>query len=294
MTGNKNLFAAMLTTAMLFASPVFAADKGVTPLPEAKTCKDVLLGVQNRYNGYNSWRMIKMTISDENDNVKTRTIVSTHYNKGINRILRSRVLDPKELKDSEAYAVDYFEEGQHDKVWRYLPDSKKLLDVQSKDLSSRLYGSDMNIGEMLIRLARDYDCKTLGEGIYKGMAVYKLYVNPNNEDEVIRLGLRDGEVWVEKATFLPVYSVFNADAPNEQRVFETFNHRWVDGVFVPNLFKIATLKDGRTVSHSVFQVYGERFNLSLPESWYDVKDLGNLKSSWRDYRSPNFPLKTLP
>lgn len=294
MNGNKKLFASILATAMLIASPGFAAEKGATPLPEAKTCHDVLLGIQNRYNGYDSWRMIKMTITDENENVKTRTITATHYNKGINRVLRSRVLEPQELKDSEAYALDYFVEGKSDKVWRYLPDSKKVLDVQSKDLSSRLYGSDMNIGEMLIRLARDYDCKTLGEGVYQGLSVYKLYVNPNNEEEIIRLGLRDGEVWVEKATFLPVYSVFNADAPNEQRVFETYNQRWVDGVFVPDLYKIATLKDGRTVSHSVFQVYGERYNLALPESWYDVKDLGNLKSSWREYRSPGFPLKTLP
>lgn len=294
MTGCKPLSVTLLAAVLLVSTSAVGAEPASTPLPEAKTCKDVLLGVQNRYNGYDSWRMIKMTITDENGNVKTRTITATHHNNGINRTLRSRVLEPQELKDSEAYALDYFEEGKNDKVWRYLPASKKLLDVQSKDLSSRLYGSDMNIGEMLIRLARDYDCKSLGEGEYQGLPVYKLYVDPNNEQEVIRLGLRDGEVWVEKATFLPVYSVFNADAPNEQRIFETLHHRWVDGIYVPEQYKIATIKDGRKVSHSLFQVYGERFNLGLPASWYDVKDLGNMQSSWREYRSPNFPLKTLP
>lgn len=294
MKGCKTLSVSLLAVALCASSAAFGAPPANTPMPEAKTCKDVLLGIQNRYNGYDSWRMIKMTITDENNNVKTRTITATHHNNGINRILRSRVLEPQELKDSEAYALDYFTEGKHDKVWRYMPASKKLLDVQSKDLSSRLYGSDMNIGEMLIRLARDYNCKSLGDGEYQGMAVYKLYVDPNNEQEIIRLGLKDGEVWVEKATFLPVYSVFNADAPNEQRVFETFHQRWVDGVFVPEQYKISTLKDGRTVSHSVFQVYGEHFNLGLPAAWYDVKDLGNMQSTWRDYRSPDFPLKELP
>jgi hypothetical protein len=281
----------LLAASLALLSPsLFAA----TPLSIPKTCNDVLLGVQNRFNGYDSWRMIKMTISDEHGNVKTRTITATHRNNGINRILRSRVLAPNELADTEAYALDYFEKGKNDKVWRYLPASKKLLDVQSKDLSSRLYGSDMNIGEMLIRLAHDYDCKTLGEGEYQGLPVYKIYVSPNNQQEIIRLGLKDGEVWVEKTTFLPVYSVFNADSPNEQRIFETFHHHWVDGVYVANQYHIATLKDGRKVSHSVFQVYGERFNLGLPSEWYDVKDLGNLQSTWRSYRTPGFPLTTLP
>ncbi|MDF7679161.1 outer membrane lipoprotein-sorting protein [Enterobacteriaceae bacterium ESL0689] len=279
----------LLASIFMLNTELFAA-----PLPEVKSCNDVLLGVQHRYHGYNSWRMIKMDITDEHGNVKSRTITATHKNNGINRILRSRVVAPPELANAESYVLDYTEDDQKDRIWRYLPASQKLLEVQSKDLSSRLYGSDMNIGEMMTRMARDYDCQLLSEGEYQGLPVYKIHVEPNNEQELLRLGLKDGEIWVEKGTFLPVYSIFNAEAPNEQRIFETSNQRWVDGIFVAEKYQISTLKDGRKVSQSAFQVYGESFNLSLPESWYDVQDLGNEQSTWREYRSPNYHLETLP
>ncbi|OMH29121.1 outer membrane lipoprotein-sorting protein [Motiliproteus sp. MSK22-1] len=253
--------------------------------PPVKSCQDVLLGIQNRYNGYDSWRIVKMKITDENGNVKRRTITATHQNSGINRYLRSRVLEPAELRDTEAFAVDSFEDGKADKVWLYMPSTQKTLDVESKDLSGRLYGSDIAIGEMLIRLARDYDCKMLGEGEYKGYPVYKLYVNPNNEDEVIRLGLRDGEVWVEKDTFLPVHSTFNADAPNEQRIFDTDVYRWINGVFAPEKYSVSTRKDGRIISTSLFQNYGEQFNIGLPKDWYSPESLGSLTTNWREFRT---------
>ncbi len=284
----------LFTATLLACIVTFSTASISAPLPEVKACNDVLLGIQNRYHGYNSWRMIKMVITDEHGNVKTRTITATHQNNGVNRILRSRVIAPPELANSESYIIDYTKEGKRDRIWRYLPASRKLLEVQSKDLSSRLYGSDMNIGEMLIRMARDYDCQSLGEGEYQGLPVYKIHVTPNNEQELLRLGLKDGEIWVEKGTFLPVYSAFNAESPNEQRIFETSDQRWIDGIFVAEKYRISTLKDGRKISQSAFQTYGESFNLPLPESWYDVQDLGNDKSTWRDYLSPNYHLKTLP
>lgn len=290
----KNRLLSLFTVALLASISTFSTESVSAPLPEVKSCNDVLLGIQNRYHGYNSWRMIKMVITDEHGNVKTRTITATHQNNGVNRTLRSRVVAPPELANSESYVIDYNEENKRDRIWRYLPASKKLLEVQSKDLSSRLYGSDMNIGEMLIRMARDYDCQSLGEGEYQGLPVYKIHVVPNNEQELLRLGLKDGEIWVEKGTFLPVYSAFNAESPNEQRLFETSDQRWVDGIFVAEKYQISTLKDGRKVSQSAFQVYGEGFNLPLPDSWYNIKDLGNEQSTWREYHSPNYTLKTLP
>lgn len=279
---------------LLASISTFSSESVSAPLPGVESCNDVLLGIQNRYHGYNSWRMINMVITDEHGNTKTRTITATHQNNGVNRTLRSRVVAPVELANSESYVIDYTEVGKNDRIWRYLPASKKVLEVQSKDLSSRLYGSDMNIGEMLTRMARDYDCQSLGEGEYQGLPVYKIHVVPNNEQELLRLGLKDGEIWVEKGTFLPVYSAFNADSPNEQRLFETYNQRWVNGIFVAEKYKISTLKDGRKVSQSAFQVYGESFNLPLPESWYNVQDLGNEHSTWRIYRSPHYTLTALP
>ncbi|MGI9499886.1 MAG: outer membrane lipoprotein-sorting protein, partial [Geminicoccaceae bacterium] len=233
--------------------------------------------------GYDSWRIVHMRITDESGDVKTRRIAAAHKNFGINRRLRSLVLDPDELRDTESFALDYFEYERPDKVWLHMPSVEDIIDVKSEDLSGRLYGSDLAIGEMLIRQARDYDCKWLGTGEYNGMPVYKVYANPNKESEVIRLGLRDGELWADTETFMPVYSSFNADAPNEQRVLETGNMRWVNGVYAPETYRVSTIKAGRVISFSEFRTEGEAFNIGLPTAWFELDDLGSKTTPWRDF-----------
>lgn len=256
--------------------------------PVLTDCRGVLDGMQNRYNGYDSWRIVNMTITDETGAVKTRRIAAAHKNYGINRRLRSIVFDPEELQNVESYLHDNFVVGMADKVWVWLPSSESVVDVKSEDLSQRLYGSDLAVGEMLIRQARDYDCKMLGIGEYKGYPVYKVYVNPRNEQEVIRLGLRDGEVWADTETFMPMYSSFNADAPNEQRVLETLEMRWVNGVFAPAHYRASTIKDGRVVSYSDFRTEGEAFNIGLSDEWFKLEDLGSTESEFRNFRSEAF------
>lgn len=263
-------------------------EPAVPTSPVLTTCLQVMLGMQNRYNGYDSWRIVNMTITDETGAVKTRRIAAAHKNQGINRRLRSIVLEPAELEGVESYVHDNFEVGMADKVWVWLPSSKSVVDVKSEDLSQRLYGSDLAVGEMLIRQARDYDCKMLGTGVFNGYPVYKIYVNPRTEAEVVRLGLRDGEVWVDTETFMPMYSSFNADAPNEQRVLETMDMRWVNGVFAPERYRVSTLKEGRVVSHSEFRTEGETFNMGLPDSFFTLEDMGSAASAFREYRGPNF------
>ena len=267
--------------------PIAVAVNGASAEAEIVDCHDITLGIQQRYNGYDSWRIMNIEITDANGGKKYRRILAAHENIGIHRRLRSKVLEPAELRGFEAMAFDYFNDGETDKVWTYLPSQGELYDVKSEELSGRLYGSDLAIGEMLIRRAKDYDCKLLGKAEYKGLPVWKVYVNPRLESEVIRLGLRDGEVWVEKETYLPVWSTFNAAEPGEQRVFGTDQFRWVDGVYVPAYFIASTRKEGRTISTSVFQTEGERFNLGLPPSWFETADIGDPSSGWTDYRSPD-------
>jgi len=268
------------------AHGALAADRAEGP-EDSMTCEEALIGIEKRYNGYDSWRIMNITITDEAGGVKTRRIHAAHQNIGVHRRLRSKVLEPEELRGFEAMAYDYFGDGEVDKVWTYLPSQGELTEVKSEDLSGRLYGSDLSIGEMLIRRAKDYECKLLGEGVYKGLPVWKVWANPLEESEVIRLGLRDGEVWIEKDTFLPVWSTFNADAPSEQRVFTTDKIRWQDGVYVPAYFKVFTRKEGRVISTSVFEVEGERFNINLPTRWFEVDDLGGTTSGWNEWRSVN-------
>jgi len=258
------------------ALPAYAADVD---------CNNVILGIEKRYNGYDSWRLMNIEITDERGDKKYRRIIAAHQNIGVHRRLRSKVLEPAELKDFEAMAYDYFADGEADKVWTWLPSQAATFEVKSEDLSGRLYGSDLAIGEMLIRRAKDYECKYLGEAEYQGLPVWKVWVNPKLESEVIRLGLRDGEVWVEKETYLPVWSTFNADAPSEQRVFTTDKIRVIDGVFVPAYFKVFTRKEGRIISTSVFEVEGERFNVNLPAGWFQIGDLGGAVSGWTEWRS---------
>jgi hypothetical protein len=282
---------AIAAAASLMATLAVAQD--AQPLQQPQTaaspvltdCRQVLEGVQNRYNGYDSWRIVHMTITDETGAVKTRRIAAAHKNYGINRRLRSVVFDPAELQGVESYVHDNFEDGLADKVWVWLPSSETVVDVKSEDLSQRLYGSDLAVGEMLIRQARDYDCTMLGTGLYNGYPVYKVYVSPRTENEVIRLGLRDGEVWADTETFMPMYSSFNADAPNEQRVLETLDMRWVNGVFAPERYRVSTIKEGRVVSFSEFETEGETFNIGLPDRFFELEDLGSTESDFRNFRS---------
>jgi hypothetical protein len=282
-----------LTAALLptLAAPVAADNNDIllaptTPTsPVMKTCREVMEAVQNRYNGYDSWRIVHMEITDETGAVKTRRIAAAHKNDGVNRKLRSHVFDPEELANVQSFVRDSFVDGVPDKVWVHLPSAEKIIDVKSEDLSQRLYGSDLAVGEMLIRQADDYDCEMLGTGVYNGYPVYKIYVNPRTEDEVIRLGLRDGELWADTETFMPIYSSFNADAPNEQRVLETLDLRWVNGVFAPERYRVSTIKEGRVVSFSNFQTEAERFNIGLPARWFTLEDLGTKTSDFKDFHS---------
>ena len=287
-----SLFALSLAAMPFMTAPAHADTAGdallapATPTsPVLSNCRQVIEGVQNRYNGYDSWRIVHMEIHDETGAVKTRRISAAHKNFGVNRFLRSYVHDPEELANVESYVRDSFVDGVPDKVWVHLPSAGKIIDVKSEDLSQRLYGSDLAVGEMLIRQAKDYDCEMLGTDVYLGYPVYKVYVTPNTEDEVIRLGLRDGELWADTETFMPIYSSFNADAPNEQRVLETLDLRWVDGVFAPARYRVSTIKEGRVVSYSNFETEGERFNIGLPDAWFELPDLGAPDSDFREYRS---------
>lgn len=287
----KSLFALATAACALIAGMAQAEDakplveKATPTSPTMTNCHEVMKAVQNRYNGYDSWRIVHMTIHDETGAVKTRRIAAAHKNDGINRKLRSVVMDPSELANIQSFVRDSFVEALPDKVWLKLPSAENVIDVKSEDLSQRLYGSDLAVGEMLIRQADDYDCKLLGTGEFRGYPVYKLYVNPRTEDEVIRLGLRDGELWADTETFMPIYSSFNADAPNEQRVLETLDLRWVDGVFAPEKYRVSTIKEGRVVSYSDFHTEGESFNIGLNDEWFTLEDLSNADSGFKEFRS---------
>lgn len=250
---------------------------------DGTNCRDVLVGVEKRYTGYDSWRVLNVTITSSNGGEKTRRVVTAHQNIGLHRRTRSMVLAPAELRGHESMIHDHAGDHETDRVWTYLPSQQKVHAMNSPDLSNRVFGSDLSVGEMMTRRAVDYDCKFLGTDTYKGLPVWKIWVNPRTEREVIRLGLRDGELWVTQNTFLPVRSTFNADAPTEQRVFTADNIHWTDGVQVPGLFKVATRKEGRVISTSVFEVETERYNANLPTDWFKVEDLGNTTSGWNDW-----------
>lgn len=282
MTALTGALAASATAiAMLHAPVSVQADEAEYGI----TCEEILLGIENRYNGYDSWRIMNMTITSIDGDVRTRRVMAGHLSIGTDRRMRSTVLEPDYLAGTQSMAYDYRRDGLADKVWTYLPAQDEIQEMRSEDLSQRLYGSDLAIGEMLLRQAKDYECEMLGEGEYNGLDVWKIWTNPLTEEEIIRLGLEDGEVWVEKETYLPVHSVFNAAEPNEQRIFDTDDFRWNHGVYVPEYFENSTRKEGRIVSTSVFEVEGERFNSGLPHDWFNIEDLENPDSGWLEFRS---------
>ena len=136
---------------------------------------------------------------------------------------------------------------------------------------------------MMVRRDRDYDCRMLEDGEYNGYDIYKIYFEPNNEDEVIRLGIRSGEAWVEKNTFAVIYSLFNSISPNEQVVIDSDKWHWVDGVFSSETRTVTSFKDGRPISTSYFKTYDERYNIGLPERWFSPEHLGSGDESWLNF-----------
>lgn len=281
------LSAGMAVTAngTAFAQAAQAAVSELTrTAPEMTDCMSVLEGVQYRFHGYDSWRKLTLTITDEAGSVKTRQLVSAHKSYGVNRHMRSMVVEPVELRGVESFSHDNTQGGLPDRMWTWLPSRNAALELKSEDMSQRVFGSDLAVGEMMTREARDYDCRMLGRDLYRGREVYKIYVKPIDEKEILRVGLTDGEVWADAETFLPVYSSFNADAPNEQRIFEVINAHWVDGVYAAQHFRVSTLKEGRVVSYTDFQTETEVFNRGLPDSFFDLNDLGSGDSAFRDYR----------
>ncbi len=251
--------------------------------PLLDDCTQVLEGVQRRFHGYDSWRRLKVTITDEGGATKVRRLASAHKSFGVNRYMRSVVIEPVELVGIESFSEDNTEGDLPDRVWTWLPSRKAAIELKSEDMSQRVFGSDLAVGEMMTREARDYECRMMGVGDYLGHQVYKIYVKPKDEREVMRVGLNDGEVWADTQTFLPLYSSFNADAPNEQRIFEVLKAGWTDGVFAASHFRVSTMKEGRIVSFSDFETETESFNIGLPDGFFSPEDLGSADSAFRDF-----------
>mgnify|MGYP001814138745 FL=1 len=244
--------------------------------PQADSAQDarsIMEQVDARDDGDNQTADLQMTLIDQNDNERKRTIKLFSKDKGRDTWRMQFFLAPADVKDTGFLTYDYYGGEQDDDQWLYLPDLRKTKRIASSDKSSSFMGSDFSYADMTRRVLDEWDYKLLKEDLVDGQKVWLIETLPVSKAVEDRYGYKKSIVYVRQDNFMVIRAIHVLKSGNKVKYMEVKKIDQIDGIWVAVETWMKTTRNKRTLHRTILTMHDIKYNQDLDESIFSVRQL---------------------
>lgn len=244
--------------------------------PQADSAQDarsIMEQVDARDDGDNQTADLQMTLIDQNDNERKRTIKLFSKDKGRDTWRMQFFLAPADVKDTGFLTYDYYGGEQDDDQWLYLPDLRKTKRIASSDKSSSFMGSDFSYADMTRRVLDEWDYKLLKEDLVDGQKVWLIETVPVSKAVEDRYGYKKSIVYVRQDNFMVIRAIHVLKSGNKVKYMEVKKIDQIDGIWVAVETWMKTTRNKRTLHRTILTMDDIKYNQDLDESIFSVRQL---------------------
>lgn len=244
--------------------------------PQADSAQDarsIMEQVDARDDGDNQTADLQMTLIDQNDNERKRTIKLFSKDKGRDTWRMQFFLAPADVKDTGFLTYDYYGGDQDDDQWLYLPDLRKTKRIASSDKSSSFMGSDFSYADMTRRVLDEWDYKLLKEDLVDGQKVWLIETLPVTKAVEDRYGYKKSIVYVRQDNFMVIRAIHVLKSGNKVKYMEVKKIDQIDGIWVAVETWMKTTRNKRTLHRTILTMDDIKYNQDLDESIFSVRQL---------------------
>lgn len=244
--------------------------------PQADSAQDarsIMEQVDARDDGDNQTADLQMTLIDQNDNERKRTIKLFSKDKGRDTWRMQFFLAPADVKDTGFLTYDYYGGEQDDDQWLYLPDLRKTKRIASSDKSSSFMGSDFSYADMTRRVLDEWDYKLLKEDLVDGQKVWLIETLPVSKAVEDRYGYKKSIVYVRQDNFMVIRAIHVLKSGNKVKYMEVKKIDQIDGIWVAVETWMKTTRNKRTLHRTILTMDDIKYNQDLDESIFSVRQL---------------------
>ena len=244
--------------------------------PQADSAQDarsIMEQVDARDDGDNQTADLQMTLIDQNDNERKRTIKLFSKDKGRDTWRMQFFLAPADVKDTGFLTYDYYGGDQDDDQWLYLPDLRKTKRIASSDKSSSFMGSDFSYADMTRRVLDEWDYKLLKEDLVDGQKVWLIETLPVSKAVEDRYGYKKSIVYVRQDNFMVIRAIHVLKSGNKVKYMEVKKIDQIDGIWVAVETWMKTTRNKRTLHRTILTMHDIKYNQDLDESIFSVRQL---------------------
>lgn len=244
--------------------------------PQADSAQDarsIMEQVDARDDGDNQTADLQMTLIDQNDNERKRTIKLFSKDKGRDTWRMQFFLAPADVKDTGFLTYDYYGGDQDDDQWLYLPDLRKTKRIASSDKSSSFMGSDFSYADMTRRVLDEWDYKLLKEDLVDGQKVWLIETLPVSKAVEDRYGYKKSIVYVRQDNFMVIRAIHVLKSGNKVKYMEVKKIDQIDGIWVAVETWMKTTRNKRTLHRTILTMDDIKYNQDLDESIFSVRQL---------------------
>ena len=239
----------------------------------AQDARSIMEQVDVRDDGDNQTADLQMTLIDQNDNERKRTIKLFSKDKGRDTWRMQFFLAPADVKDTGFLTYDYYGGDQDDDQWLYLPDLRKTKRIASSDKSSSFMGSDFSYADMTRRVLDEWDYKLLKEDLVDGQKVWLIETLPVSKAVEDRYGYKKSIVYVRQDNFMVIRAIHVLKSGNKVKYMEVKKIDQIDGIWVAVETWMKTTRNKRTLHRTILTMDDIKYNQDLDESIFSVRQL---------------------
>jgi len=239
----------------------------------AQDARSIMEQVDARDDGDNQTADLQMTLIDQNDNERKRTIKLFSKDKGRDTWRMQFFLAPADVKDTGFLTYDYYGGDQDDDQWLYLPDLRKTKRIASSDKSSSFMGSDFSYADMTRRVLDEWDYKLLKEDLVDGQKVWLIETLPVSKAVEDRYGYKKSIVYVRQDNFMVIRAIHVLKSGNKVKYMEVKKIDQIDGIWAAVETWMKTTRNKRTLHRTILTMDDIKYNQDLDESIFSVRQL---------------------
>lgn len=271
-TGVSNCMSAIFPSlsVTLFAA-VFSASINAQDL----TAYDVMMQVDNRYNGESSIGEYTMVLIDRRERQRVRNLRIYSKDFGEDNKALSLFESPADIRGTAYLNFDWDNQDRDDDSWLYLPALQRVKRIASSDTSDSFLGSDFTYADINGYELDWYDYTFVNESetidgteVWVVEAVPKTEFKDKAEDAT---GYSKMQSWIRKDNFVQIRAQVWELKGNKIKYFNSSEIELIDDIWTTKRLQVITTRNGRQEHASVLQINSINYNVDVDDSSFTTE-----------------------
>lgn len=260
---------------LAFAAALLSLLASQLVLAQALTAYDVMMQVDDRYNGDSSIGEYTMVLIDRRERQRVRNLKIYSKDFGEDNKALSLFESPADIRGTAYLNFDWQDEDRDDDSWLFLPALQRVKRIASSDTSDSFLGSDFTYADINGYELDWYDYSFVnqsetvdGNEVWVIQAVPKPEYKEKAEDAT---GYSKMQSWIRKDNFVQVRGQVWELRGNKIKYFNSSDIELIDDIWTTKRLQVITTRNGRQEHASVLQINSIQYNVAVDDAAFTTE-----------------------